>query len=128
MPDKTLLAPTEEFYEAIFGELPKRNMDESDLPELIEILGTLRSHEAAVIKKRYGFGCSKETFQKIGEGYGKPKGRMRDIQLKAIAELQHPSRAKRIQLLFMTRAELREQVTDLTMTTIEKLAVEARED
>jgi hypothetical protein len=114
MSEEIILTPTEELYKEIFIELPEHDIDERDIPELLGLLDTIiLSSEAKAIKMRLGLGCDKHTFQAIGEEFDLSAERIRQIVLKAFRRLRHPSRSKRIKLLFVSPAELREQIKEL---------------
>jgi hypothetical protein len=56
---------------------------------------------------------TRESFRKIGEHYGIGAQRTSHIKEKTLRMLRHPSRSKHIQKLFLSRAELRDQIDDL---------------
>jgi len=41
MSEKTMLSPTQELYQKIFGELPKRDIVAADMPALYDVLDTI---------------------------------------------------------------------------------------
>jgi len=62
---------------------------------LEEILSTLSEREAEVIKRRYGIGeASPQTLEEVGETLDVTRERIRQIEVKAIRKLKHPSRTK----------------------------------
>jgi RNA polymerase primary sigma factor len=59
------------------------------------ILSTLSDREAEVIKKRYGIGeSSPQTLEEVGETLDVTRERIRQIEVKALRKLKHPSRTK----------------------------------
>ena len=64
---------------------------------LAEILGTLTEREADVLKMRFGmYDGRTHTLEEVGQIFGVTRERIRQIENKAIRELRHPSRAKKI--------------------------------
>ncbi len=66
-----------------------------------DVLTTLTLNEARVIKQRYGLKTAKCTLSEIGSHYGISQERVRQIQLKALRKLRHPSRSHAMQKMFM---------------------------
>jgi RNA polymerase sigma factor (sigma-70 family) len=59
------------------------------------ILSTLTDREAEVIKRRYGIGeASPQTLEEVGEALDVTRERIRQIEVKALRKLKHPSRTK----------------------------------
>ena len=64
---------------------------------LSEILGTLTDREADVLRMRFGmYDGRTHTLEEVGQIFGVPRERIRQIENKAIRKLRHPSRAKKI--------------------------------
>ena len=64
---------------------------------LTEILGTLTEREADVLRMRFGmYDGRTHTLEEVGQIFGVTRGRIRQIENKAIRELRRPSRAKKI--------------------------------
>ena len=64
---------------------------------LKEILGTLTEREADVLRMRFGmYDGRTHTLEEVGQIFGVPRERIRQIENKAIRKLRHPSRAKKI--------------------------------
>lgn len=128
MPDKLNLSdksPAEIFYAAIFKELPKCDLEETDIQELLNVLDTLMRREADITRRCFGLGAinddpepglgaASETMEQIAEDYKVPVERIRRIRDKALRKLHHSDRAQKIQALFRPRAELRAQIFELS--------------
>lgn len=62
---------------------------------LRELLQTLTPREAEVISLRFGmYGNKPMTLEEIGKEFGVTRGRIRQIEAKALRELRHPSKSK----------------------------------
>jgi RNA polymerase primary sigma factor len=65
--------------------------------QLEEVLRTLSFKEQMVVKYRFGLMNGKEmTLEEIGEKFGLSRERIRQIESKAIKQLRHPSRVKKL--------------------------------
>lgn len=65
-----------------------------------DMLKTMTSREADILRKRSGFGARKEmTFQEIADEYGLSHERVMQIQEKAFRKLRHPSRGEPLRVL-----------------------------
>jgi len=120
MPNKTINSPTQDLYLKIFGELPKRDIVDADMPTLYAVLETITDRERTTITMRFGLGCEKMTKVAIGKSFNVTTARITQIEAKAIRKLQHESRAGKIKPLFYTYEEMRaeiarrdEQINDL---------------
>jgi RNA polymerase sigma factor (sigma-70 family) len=68
-------------------------IQKSDYELLDDVLNTLCEREAKVLKHRYGLcGEKKKTYDAIGKIFGIGRERIRQIELKALRKLRHPSR------------------------------------
>ena len=67
-----------------------------DLRSQIEkVLCTLNSQEAEIIRRRFGIGEEfPRTLEELGEEFDVTRERIRQIEVKAIRKLKHPSRHK----------------------------------
>lgn len=58
------------------------------------ILNTLKERESAVLRRRFGFIDGRErTLEEIGKEFGITRERVRQIEVKALRKLRHPSRS-----------------------------------
>lgn len=65
--------------------------------EVNTVLGTLTEKEADIIRRRFGLKDGhEETLEEIGKIYGVTRERIRQIEVKAIRRLRHPSRSRRL--------------------------------
>ena len=82
-----LVADTTPSFEALF---------ESDNAKILEdVLSTIPSREAEILKLRFGIGKEKSfTLEEVGNIYGLTKERIRQIENKALRKMRHPQRIK----------------------------------
>ncbi len=75
---------------------PEEIVSKAILREKIEeALDSLTPREASVIKMRYGLDDGKiKTLEEVGEEFGITRERIRQIEVKALRKLRHPSRIK----------------------------------
>ena len=104
------ISPTQELYQKIFGELPKRDIVDVDMPALYGVLDTLIDRERTILTMRFGLGCEKMTKVAIGKSFNITTARITQIEAKAIRKLQHESRAGKIKPLFYTYEEMRAEI------------------
>ncbi|MBE6573523.1 MAG: RNA polymerase sigma factor RpoD [Ruminococcaceae bacterium] len=65
--------------------------------QLFEVLDTLSSREARVLKLRYGLEDGRSrTLEEVGKEFNITRERIRQIEAKALRKLRHPSRSKRL--------------------------------
>lgn len=102
--------------------LPAESVVYNDLKEHVrEILKTLTPREEKVIKMRYGIDvASGYTLEEIGKDFGVTRERVRQIEVKALRKLRHPSRSAKLRSFFD------KDVTDL-VDVLEGLAAEGRD-
>ncbi len=61
------------------------------------VLGTLTSREAKVLRKRFGIGeITDHTLEEVGQDFEVTRERIRQIEAKALRKLRHPSRSRRL--------------------------------
>ena len=65
--------------------------------QLEEVMGTLTSREAKVLKLRFGLEDGKaRTLEEVGREFMVTRERIRQIEAKALRKLRHPSRSKKL--------------------------------
>ena len=65
--------------------------------ETVSVLTTLSPKEEKVIKMRFGIGCDREhTLEEIGQEFSVTRERIRQIESKALRQLRHPDRMRRL--------------------------------
>lgn len=85
IPDSRMLSPEEEVIQISLSE------------EVQSILNTLTPREEMVLRKRYGIGEIKAyTLEELGKEMGVTRERVRQIELKALNKLRHPSRKMKL--------------------------------
>lgn len=74
----------------------------NDLKEKIrEILKTLTPREEKVLKMRFGIDVASEhTLEEVGKDFSVTRERIRQIEVKALKKLRHPSRSKKLSSFF----------------------------
>ena len=87
-------SPLGSFIEDNRYEAPEQEIMHKALEvDIDKLLDTLDSKEAEIIRCRYGLGHQKPlSLKELGERYAISKERVRQIEQKALARLQHPSR------------------------------------
>ena len=60
------------------------------------VLSSLTAREERVLRMRFGMGVKEHTLEEIGKTYGVTRGRIRDIEAKALRKLKHPSRTNKL--------------------------------
>jgi RNA polymerase primary sigma factor len=81
---------------------PSEAVAYNDLKEKVrEILKTLTPREEKVLKMRFGIDVASEhTLEEVGKDFSVTRERIRQIEVKALRKLRHPSRAKRLMSFF----------------------------
>jgi len=65
--------------------------------KLYEILSTLTPREEKILRMRFGIGMNTEhTLEEVGLQFSVTRGRIREIEAKALRKLKHPSRSKQL--------------------------------
>ena len=80
---------------------PAKGLLSEDLEqEAAIILESLSDFESQVLRLRFGIGCEREhTLQEIGKMFGLTRERIRQIELKALAQLRRPESTDRLRCL-----------------------------
>jgi len=73
-----------------------------DLKERVrEVLKTLAPREEKVLKMRFGIDVASEhTLEEVGKDFAVTRERIRQIEVKALRKLRHPSRSKKLRSFF----------------------------
>ena len=74
----------------------------NDMKERVrEVLKTLTPREEKVLKMRFGIDVASEhTLEEVGKDFSVTRERIRQIEVKALRKLRHPSRSKKLQSFF----------------------------
>lgn len=81
---------------------PSDTVANNDLKERVrEVLKTLTPREEKVLKMRFGIDVASEhTLEEVGKDFSVTRERIRQIEVKALRKLRHPSRSKRLKSFF----------------------------
>lgn len=81
---------------------PADTVSSNDLKERVrEVLKTLTPREEKVLKMRFGIDVASEhTLEEVGKDFSVTRERIRQIEVKALRKLRHPSRSKKLQTFF----------------------------
>ncbi len=87
---------------------PADTVANSDLKERVrEVLKSLTPREEKVLKMRFGIDVASEhTLEEVGKDFGVTRERVRQIEVKALRKLRHPSRSKSLQTFFDKEYEI----------------------
>lgn len=90
---------------------PSDTVANNDLKERVrEVLKTLTPREEKVLKMRFGIDVASEhTLEEVGKDFSVTRERIRQIEVKALRKLRHPSRSKKLKTFF--EKEVDEQFT-----------------
>jgi RNA polymerase primary sigma factor len=91
-----------DFIESETDFSPADTVANSDLKERVrEVLKTLTPREEKVLKMRFGIDVASEhTLEEVGKDFSVTRERIRQIEVKALRKLRHPSRSKKLQTFF----------------------------
>ena len=91
-----------DFIESENDFSPSDTVSNNDLKEKVrEILKTLTPREEKVLKMRFGIDVASEhTLEEVGKDFSVTRERIRQIEVKALRKLRHPSRSKRLRTFF----------------------------
>lgn len=94
---------------------PSETIANTDLKERVrEVLKTLTPREEKVLKMRFGIDVASEhTLEEVGKDFSVTRERIRQIEVKALRKLRHPSRSKK--LLSFFEKDLSNQTDDDTI-------------
>lgn len=95
-------ASIKDFIESENEFSPSDIVANSDLKEKVrEVLKTLTPREEKVLKMRFGIDVASEhTLEEVGKDFSVTRERIRQIEVKALKKLKHPSRSKKLQSFF----------------------------
>ena len=95
-------ASIKDFIESENEFSPSDIVANSDLKEKVrEVLKSLTPREEKVLKMRFGIDVASEhTLEEVGKDFSVTRERIRQIEVKALKKLKHPSRSKRLQSFF----------------------------
>ncbi len=81
---------------------PSETIANTDLKERVrEVLKTLTPREEKVLKMRFGIDVASEhTLEEVGKDFSVTRERIRQIEVKALRKLRHPSRCKKLLSFF----------------------------
>ena len=60
------------------------------------VLASLTPREERIIRRRFGIGVEESTGEEIGKEFSLTRGRIYEIEGKALRKLKHPSRSRRM--------------------------------
>ncbi len=98
---------------------PAEAVVSNDLKERVrKVLKTLTPREEKVLKMRFGIDVASEhTLEEVGKDFGVTRERVRQIEVKALRKLRHPSRSKELLPFLEKELELlegaEEQIDDI---------------
>lgn len=87
---------------------PADTVASNDLKDRVRrILKSLTPREEKVLKMRFGIDVASEhTLEEVGKDFGVTRERVRQIEVKALRKLRHPSRSKDLQTFFEKEVEM----------------------
>ena len=79
------------------GKSPEEETMLSELKKkTTHVLSSLTAREERVLRMRFGMGVKEHTLEEIGKTYSVTRGRIRDIEAKALRKLKHPSKTRKL--------------------------------
>lgn len=104
-----------DFIESETDYSPSEAVSSSDLKKRVrEMLKTLSPREEKVIKMRFGIDVASEhTLEEVGKDFSVTRERIRQIEVKALRKLRHPSRSKKLRAFFETAEQETEPEEDM---------------
>lgn len=93
---------------------PADTVASNDLKDRVRhILKSLTPREEKVLKMRFGIDVASEhTLEEVGKDFGVTRERVRQIEVKALRKLRHPSRSKDLQSFLEKEFELQSESED----------------
>jgi len=93
---------------------PADTVASSDLKDRVrEVLKTLTPREEKVLKMRFGIDVASEhTLEEVGKDFSVTRERIRQIEVKALRKLRHPSRSKRLLAFFEKELDDKENLDE----------------
>lgn len=93
---------------------PSETVASNDLKERVrEVLKTLTPREEKVLKMRFGIDVASEhTLEEVGKDFSVTRERIRQIEVKALRKLRHPSRSKKLLSFFDKELEDQDSAPD----------------
>jgi RNA polymerase primary sigma factor len=93
---------------------PSDTVANTDLKERVrEVLKTLTPREEKVLKMRFGIDVASEhTLEEVGKDFSVTRERIRQIEVKALRKLRHPSRSKKLLTFFDKNLEEKDVIED----------------
>ena len=87
---------------------PSETIANTDLKERVrEVLKSLTPREEKVLKMRFGIDVASEhTLEEVGKDFSVTRERIRQIEVKALRKLRHPSRCKKLLSFFEKELEV----------------------
>ena len=101
-----------DFIESDSDFTPSDTVANNDLKKRVrEVLKTLTPRQEKLIKMRFGIDVASEhTLEEVGKDFSVTRERIRQIEVKALRMLRHPSRSKQLRTFF--EKEFDENLTD----------------
>jgi RNA polymerase primary sigma factor len=92
---------------------PSDTVASNDLKERVrEVLKTLTPREEKVLKMRFGIDVASEhTLEEVGRDFSVTRERIRQIEVKALRKLRHPSRSSPLQAFVNSEIDLSDEET-----------------
>lgn len=108
-------ASIKDFIENENEHSPSDTVAYNDLKERVrEVLKTLTPREEKVLKMRFGIDVASEhTLEEVGKDFSVTRERIRQIEVKALRKLRHPSRSKKLLSFFEKELDEDETLVDL---------------
>jgi len=108
---------------------PSETVENTDLKDQVRaVLKTLAPREEKVLKMRFGIDVASEyTLEEVGKDFSVTRERIRQIEVKALRKLRHPSRSKKL-LSFFEKDELDESLAETGFDEDDGVEVKVSDD